>query len=76
MLLAGLENLELKLPNTQTEINRIIKSVKAFSDNSQFTQLLNEAFTKRDLKKALIRKAHFAVHISSHAVFKADIKNT
>lgn len=80
MLLAGLDLTEkqsvrgyaLQPLNSTAEINEIKQRIQG---RYQSTTLLNEQFTQSGLKDQLTQKTA-ALHISSHAVFDAEVKNT
>jgi CHAT domain-containing protein len=80
MLLAGLDltekqyvrGYELQPLNSTAEIDEIKQRVQG---TYQSKTLLNEQFTQSGLKNQLTQKTA-ALHISSHAVFDAEVKNT
>jgi len=82
ILLAGLdlkkskfvEGTELDRLNSTKEIENINTAIQGAYDEHE--ELLNDKFTENHLKDKLTKEPYFIVHISSHAVFKADIKNT
>jgi len=82
ILLAGLDltekhsvrGYEFQPLNSTAEINEIEQRVQG---TYQSKRLLNEQFTQSGLKAQLTpQSAYFAVHISSHAVFEAEVKNS
>jgi CHAT domain-containing protein len=80
MLLAGLDvtekqlvhGYELQPLNSTAEIDQIEQHIQG---TYQFKRLLNEQFTQSALKAQLTQKTAI-VHISSHAVFETQVKNT
>jgi CHAT domain-containing protein len=60
----------LDVLNTADEVEGIKKHI------SKSVELLNQDFTETNLKEKLIETGYSMVHISSHAVFEADINNS